>query len=100
MSRAPGVTPATKSTSTIHERGCAPGTTAVHSLSVASDKDVQRKPWLRVLANGRAASEDERVASEVTRTLAEFEAWYAETHSAPFWVLFEEYLPETPRVDF
>ena len=26
--------------------------------------------------------------------------WYAATHPQPFWVLFETYMPETPRVDF
>jgi hypothetical protein len=37
---------------------------------------------------------------DVLRTLAEFEAWYASTHPNPFWVLFENYMPETPVVDF
>jgi hypothetical protein len=32
--------------------------------------------------------------------LASFESWYVETHPKPFWVLFEHYMPETPRVDF
>jgi hypothetical protein len=32
--------------------------------------------------------------------LASFESWYVETHPKPFWVLFENYMPETPRVDF
>lgn len=44
-------------------------------------------------------SEDEE-KPDVIRTLAEFEAWYAETHPNPFWVLFENYMPETPVVDF
>ena len=37
---------------------------------------------------------------DVLKTLAEFEAWYAETHPNPFWVLFENYMPEMPVVDF
>jgi hypothetical protein len=37
---------------------------------------------------------------DVMATLAAFEHWYAETHPNAFWVLFEHYLPETPRVDF
>jgi hypothetical protein len=37
---------------------------------------------------------------DVLKTLAGFEAWYAETHPSPFWVLFENYMPETPVVDF
>ncbi|MFD2237481.1 hypothetical protein [Aureimonas populi] len=36
-----------------------------------------------------------------TRTALErFEAWYGETRSTPFWVLFEHYMPETQLVDF
>jgi hypothetical protein len=37
---------------------------------------------------------------DVVGTLAEFERWYAETHPNSFWVLFENYMPETPVVDF
>jgi hypothetical protein len=44
-------------------------------------------------------SEDQE-KPDVIRALKEFEAWYAETHSNPFWVLFENYMPETPVVDF
>ena len=44
-------------------------------------------------------SEDEE-KPDVIRKLKEFEAWYAETHPNPFWVLFENYMPETPVVDF
>jgi len=39
-------------------------------------------------------------AIDVRRELAAFEAWYAETHAGPFWNLFENYLRETPVVDF
>jgi hypothetical protein len=46
-----------------------------------------------------AESEDEP-RPDVLKALAEFEAWYAETHPNPFWVLFEHYMPETPVVDF
>jgi hypothetical protein len=38
--------------------------------------------------------------SAVTEALGAFERWYASTHDNPFWVLFETYLTETPRVDF
>ena len=44
-------------------------------------------------------SEDEE-KPDVIRTLAEFEAWYEASHQSPFWVLFENYMPETPVVDF
>jgi hypothetical protein len=37
---------------------------------------------------------------DVIGRLAEFERWYGETHSGPFWVLFENYMTETPVVDF
>jgi len=37
---------------------------------------------------------------DVIKALQEFEAWYAATHPAAFWALFEQYIPETPRVDF
>ncbi|HYC16564.1 MAG TPA: hypothetical protein VEC94_05125 [Pseudolabrys sp.] len=37
---------------------------------------------------------------DVIRELNEFETWYHTTHPNSFWVLFENYLPETPRVDF
>lgn len=43
---------------------------------------------------------DDEDKPDVIRTLAEFEAWYAATHQNPFWVLFENYMPETPVVDF
>jgi hypothetical protein len=39
-------------------------------------------------------------APDVMAALADFERWYAGSHEVPFWVLFENYLPETPRVDF
>jgi hypothetical protein len=38
--------------------------------------------------------------STLSDSLAEFEDWYASSHPTPFWVLFEQYIPETPRVDF
>ena len=37
---------------------------------------------------------------DIAKALANFEKWYGETHEQPFWVLFEHYMPETPRVDF
>lgn len=44
-------------------------------------------------------SEDDE-KPDVIKALADFEAWYLETHPNPFWVLFENYMPETPVVDF
>lgn len=37
---------------------------------------------------------------DVNATLAAFESWYRETHPQPFWILFENQMPETPLVDF
>lgn len=47
-----------------------------------------------------APPEAEVEAPDVGAALAGFESWYASTHENPFWVLFEHYMPETPRVDF
>jgi len=48
-----------------------------------------------------APSDDEEASGpDVIAALAEFETWYAEAHSSPFWTLFESYMPETPVVDF
>jgi hypothetical protein len=47
-----------------------------------------------------APPEAEAEEVDVGRSLAGFESWYAATHPQPFWVLFDTYMPETPRVDF
>lgn len=47
-----------------------------------------------------AASGQPAPRPDVLGALTEFERWYAETHPVAFWVLFENYMPETPRVDF
>jgi hypothetical protein len=44
--------------------------------------------------------EKDKPAPDIGKALADFETWYGETHEQPFWVLFEHYIPETPRVDF
>jgi len=46
------------------------------------------------------SSNDETISSHVAAELTAFEAWYAETHPVSFWALFENYMPETPLVDF
>ena len=38
--------------------------------------------------------------TDVGAALTQFETWYSQTHTTPFWTLFEHYIPETPRVDF
>jgi hypothetical protein len=44
--------------------------------------------------------EKDEPAPDIGKALADFETWYDKTHEQPFWVLFEHYMPETPRVDF
>jgi hypothetical protein len=39
-------------------------------------------------------------ADEPARALAEFEDWYRRERGAPFWLLFEQPIVETPLVDF
>jgi len=48
-----------------------------------------------------APSDDEGAPPpDVIAALSEFERWYGETHPNPLWILFENYIPETPVVDF
>lgn len=47
-----------------------------------------------------APEEAEQEPADAGQALAAFEAWYAATHPVPFWVLFENVMPETPVVDF
>ena len=46
------------------------------------------------------SGDEDAPAPDVIAALAEFERWYGETHPNPFWILFENYMPETPVVDF
>jgi hypothetical protein len=43
---------------------------------------------------------DDNGEADIAAALARFETWYAQTHTTPFWTLFEHDIPETPRVDF
>jgi hypothetical protein len=36
----------------------------------------------------------------IVEALGRFEAWYEEAHGVSFWMLFENPMPDTPRVDF
>jgi len=53
-----------------------------------------------IFAAGAPAEAAAVQVPDVRQELASFETWYAETHSGPFWNLFENYLRETPVVDF
>ena len=58
-------------------------------------------PVAQVMFASLVPSDDEDAPRpDVIKALAEFETWYAETHPGPFWSLFENYMPETPVVDF
>ncbi|PRD45653.1 hypothetical protein C5748_00320 [Phyllobacterium phragmitis] len=39
-------------------------------------------------------------AADVAQELSGFETWYETTHGISFWTLFENPMPDTPRVDF
>ena len=47
-----------------------------------------------------ALKDDDAPLPDVLDALAEFETWYRETHPHPFWMLFENQMPDTPLVDF
>jgi hypothetical protein len=47
-----------------------------------------------------AASSEDESAAEAHEAIAAFERWYAETRGSPFWILFEQQMPDTPLVDF
>ena len=58
-------------------------------------------PVARAMFASLAPSEgDDEAKPDVIKALADFEAWYEKTHPHPFWFLFENYMPETPVVDF
>jgi len=57
-------------------------------------------PVVRAAFATLAPVEAEAEPADVATALADFETWYATSHPQPFWVLFETYMPETPRVDF
>ena len=72
------------------------------SDSEARDAVVSRfVPVAQAMFASLAPSDDEDAPElDIIETLAEFERWYTETHPNPFWILFENYMPETPVVDF
>jgi hypothetical protein len=57
-------------------------------------------PVAQAMFASLAPSEKDKPPPDIGEALASFETWYGETHDVPFWVLFEHYMPETPRVDF
>ena len=75
-------------------------------LGWSSDSEARNEVVTRFASVARAAfaslapSEAGAAEADVGQALAAFEAWYTSTHPQPFWMLFETYMPETPRVDF
>jgi hypothetical protein len=75
-------------------------------LGWASDSEARTETLTQFAPVARAAfaslapPDAEAEPVDVGAALATFESWYAATHPQPFWVLFETYMPETPRVDF
>jgi hypothetical protein len=45
------------------------------------------------------AETEETPAREISRALAAFESWYSGRYQRPFWILFEQYVPEMPLVE-
>jgi hypothetical protein len=72
------------------------------SDSAARDAVLSRFAGVTQAMFASLASANDRNAPpvDVLGALTEFERWYAEAHPGPFWVLFENYMPETPVVDF
>ena len=82
---------------------------AIMRLKLGWDSDSEARtgvlarfaPVAQKIFAGLAPTEDEETPPpDVVAALAEFEAWYRDTHPNAFWALFENYMPETPRVDF
>jgi len=57
-------------------------------------------PVTRALLRSLGVDSTDEAETSPADALADFEAWYAETHPGPFWALFDQYMPETPLVDF
>ncbi|RTL59690.1 MAG: hypothetical protein EKK41_29270 [Hyphomicrobiales bacterium] len=47
-----------------------------------------------------ATPQDDKAAPAVVAELERFEAWFLEAKGKPFYVLFDQYVPEVPVVDF
>jgi hypothetical protein len=76
-------------------------------LGWSSDSDARTAvasrfaPVAQAMFAGLAPADDEDAPRpDVLEALDAFETWYAQTHPGSFWTLFENYMPETPVVDF
>jgi hypothetical protein len=85
-----------------------PRQSSAQKLGWSSDSDARTEVFLRFVPVAQQvfaslappAGDDEALLPDAIGALTAFETWYRETHSNPFWTLFEHYMPETPVVDF
>ena len=54
----------------------------------------------QVFAGLAPAVQEAAPPPDILGALAAFETWYRETRPQPFWMLFENQMPDTPLVDF
>jgi hypothetical protein len=74
-------------------------------LGWVTPSEAREEVLSRFAAIGAAAFQSEETselvaAPSVQEALADFENWYGSCHPAPFLALFEQYIPDRPRVDF
>lgn len=74
-------------------------------LGWASDSEARSEVLDRFVPVAKAVfasldPEEPASPADVVAALRDFEAWYSGARGSAFWVLFENYMPETPRVDF
>jgi len=68
--------------------------------AILSNFAVVGKTVFLSLAPPEAEAGENDSSVDVVAALKDFETWYAGKHGSPFWVLFENYMRETPVVDF
>lgn len=56
-------------------------------------------PVVRAAFQGLCPPDTGASTANVAEELAGFEAWYESTHGKPFWILFDQYVPELPLVE-
>ncbi|MDX2203195.1 MAG: hypothetical protein NW223_10625 [Hyphomicrobiaceae bacterium] len=70
------------------------------TLSASYEAILDRMQPLAAAVRAALASPGEAEAAAVESELQGFEAWFGETHGKAFYVLFDQYVPEVPVVDF
>ena len=64
-----------------------------------SEVIIRFSPVALAVFRAAASGEDEPVV-DAHAALETFERWYAQARGSPFWMLFEQQMPDTPLVDF